>query len=214
MAIRLIENLVLKGNETVEGIKYKREFGKTREAWIAAVFLLGKIRKEKKIWYLRGNEIENSSDDIYARSIWKENGVVHSGPVLPIQIVRKTKHNKESAVSLIKKKLKGDLKGVSLVCYVMTTEIIDWENISIELAKLKPKTEGIALIGNMGGGKFIVGTVHPNVQTVEVDLGSTRINAPDIIEATEVNKPEKTGITKQGTALLTPFLKIKDTKPR
>ena len=208
MVIRLIDNLVLKGGETQESIKDKRVFGKTREAWIAAVFLLSKIVTEKRLWYLRGNEIENSAEDIYARCIWKEGKVIHSGTVLPIQIARKTDYGKDDIVGFIKKKLTADLSGVSLVCYVMTNEIIYWRKIHNEVIKLKPKTRDITLLGNIGERKFIIGRVHPSVQTLTIDLNSVHINAPEIIEATEVIRPESTGIKKQGVALLTPVLKI------
>jgi hypothetical protein len=67
MAISLVENIIIRGGETEDSIMTDRKFDKTREAWVSAVFLLAKTDEEKRFWYLRGNEIQNSVNDIFAR---------------------------------------------------------------------------------------------------------------------------------------------------
>lgn len=208
MTTRLIDNLVKYGNETEETIKNKRKFSKTREAWIASIFLLRKILTEGRLWYLRQNYIEDSVDDIYARSLEQINGVVYSDKILPIQVFRRTEYSEETLLDSIKKKLKDDLQNTSLVLYVIRDEVILWDTLMDEVKKINPKVIDITIIGNIGGRKFIVGQVFPSKFISFVNLDLYKISGNKMIEAEEVIKPEETGITKLGKALLTPTFDV------
>ena len=155
------------------------------------------------MWYLRKNDIENSSDDIFARKFEHKDKAVYGSPVLPIQVMRITEYSPKKVVNAIKTKFTDDLKGVSLVCHFLRDETILWNEISEEIKKLQPKLNDITLIGNIGGNKFIVGEVFPIKRITVVNIDLIRINAPAMIEAEEVFKQENTGLTRLGEALLT-----------
>ncbi|MDP3948250.1 MAG: hypothetical protein Q8P87_00900 [bacterium] len=203
VAIKLVHDLLKSKTVGLEDFRKKRNYTKTREAWPAAIFILRKILIDGDLWYLRKNDIENSSDDIYVRKFEFKGNTVLGSPVLPIQVMRIMTLSPKGVVEAIKTKFADDLKGVSLVCHFLRDEVIYWKEINEEIPKLKPKLNDITLIGNIGGSKFIVGQVYPNNVITIVNIDLIRIIAPPMIEAEEVFKAEDTGLTKLGEALLT-----------
>jgi hypothetical protein len=142
--------------------------------------------------------------------IWQENGITYSGEVLPIQVVRKTKHRPEDRIiSIIKRKLRYDLKGNSLVCHILTPETIDWGLLNKEVSSLNPILKDITIVGRAGDREFVVGRIYPDVYVQTINLASIELAAPQIVEMTETTIPEKTGVVHLGTALLVPTFKIK-----
>lgn len=203
VAIKLVRDLLDTKTASLKDLKMKRNYSKTRETWPAAIFILRKILIDGDLWYLRKNDLENSSDDIYARKFEFKGGTILGSPVLPIQVMRIMELSPNKLIDAIRTKFIDDLKGVSLVCHFLRDEVIYWKEINEEISKLKPKLNDITLIGNVGGNKFIVGQVYPNNIITIVNLDLIRINAPAILEAEEVFRAEDTGLTKLGEALLT-----------
>lgn len=208
MAFQIIDGLVKRGGETIESIKFERVFDKTREGWIASVFLLRKMLIEGRLWYVRKNDIQASEADIYARPIEFIKGKPYSDNVLPIQVFRIVQQS-PILINAIKKKLADDLKGVSLVGYIMRDERIDWNILATEFVQLKPNVKDITLIGSVSERKFIVGQVFPEVVISMVNLDLFTINGPPMIEPTQVFKTEEAGVTKIGEAILTPTFDVK-----
>jgi hypothetical protein len=208
LAIKLVRDILDKKAASDDEFRKKRAYTKTRESWAAAIFILRKILIDGDLWYLRKNDIQNSSDDIFARKFEFKDKAVYGNPILPIQIMRITEYSPEEVVNAIKTKFTDDLNGVSLVCHFLRDETILWNEISEEISKLKPKLNDITLIGNIGGNKFIVGQVFPIKVITVVNLDLIMINAPAMIEAEEVHKQEDTGITRLGEALLTTEMEI------
>lgn len=202
VALKLPRNLIATKTETTEGFMTKREYIKTREAFPAAIYALRKILISGDLWYLRKNDIENSSDDIYSIRFDFSDKTIVGGPAIPIQVMRITKNSPIKIVDAIKTKFTDDLNGVSLVCHFLRDEIIKWQEIYQEIKDLKPNLVDITLIGNTGGNKFIVGQVYPSLQITIVNIDIIKINAPQMIETMEVFKPQDTYISHQGKALL------------
>jgi hypothetical protein len=176
----------------------KKDYDKTKEAWIAAMYLIYKMYKDGTDWYIRKNDIENSIDDIYARSFHIENKVPMSYKKLNLQITRLTEYDKNSLMDLIKRKIKGDLRGTNLVIYIMRDEYLDWKEINKELHKLKPQLEAVGIVGRINNHNYIVGEVYPNVDNVPIDtmnLKSQKMSS--ILEARQVLSSERTGLDKE-----------------
>lgn len=210
MAIKLVDDLFLYGSETQESISNKRELEKTREGWIAAIYLLRKILVEGRLWYLRKNDIQNSICDIYARPVDLSRGLPFSEEVLPIQVFRRTKYSPGNIIQSITNKLKGDLANTSLVCYDIREEKVDWFKINKSLKEINPNVKEISIIGNLSERKFIIGEVFPRVFISTVMLDLISINGPKMIEAERVVNPLKAGVKKIGEAILTTEFEIKD----
>lgn len=190
---------------TKRGIKefYKREHDKTKEAWIAALYLIYLMSKDGTDWYIRKNDIQNSIDDIYGRSFHIENGIPKSYKNLKLQIFRLTKYNKSSLLTAIKKKLKADLTNTTLVCLIMRPEFIDWRKINKELAGIKPKLESIGIIGDIGEKIYISGQIYPKISNTIIHLNNLpKQKLPNILEARQVLVPNKAGISKEGEVWL------------
>lgn len=202
IALKLVRNLIATKTETTESFKTKREYIKTREAFPAAIYTLRKILISGDLWYLRKNDIENSSDDIYSIRFDFSGKTICGGPIIPIQVMRITKNSPSKIVDSIKIKFTDDLKGVSLVCHFLRDETIRWQEIFKEIKKIKPNLIDITLIGNIGGSKFIVGQIYPTLQITTVNVDIIKINAPEMIETMEVFKPQDTYISHQGKAFL------------
>ena len=203
LAIKLVRDILDKKAASMDDFKKSRTYTKTRESWAAALFILRKILIEGDLWYLRKNDIEDSSDDIFARKFEFKDKAIHGSPVLPIQVMRITEHSPKEVVEAVKTKFTDDLRGVSLVCHFLRDETILWNEISEKLIKLQPKLNDITLIGRIEGNKFIVGEVFPIKRITVVNIDLIRINAPAMIKAEQVFKQENTGLTKLGEALLT-----------
>jgi hypothetical protein len=208
---KLVDDLVELGHETRESISSKRFYTKTREAWIASVFLLRKILIEGRLWYLRKNVIEDSVDDIYARPFENVNGVWYSEYELPIQVFRRTDQSKGNIYdSIIDKLHNHDLHNVSLVLYVMKDEVVDWNGLFDKMDKLKPRVRDVSIIGNIGERKFVVGEIFPYKSISAVNLDLYELVGPKIVQAIQVNKAEDSGVSKIGQALLTTSFDIID----
>ena len=212
LAIKLVRDMLNKKAASDDDFKKKRTNIKTRESWAAAIFILRKILIDGDLWYLRKNDVENSSDDIFARKFDFKDKAVYGSPIMPIQVMRITEYSPKKVVDAIKTKFTDDLKGVSLVCHFLRDEAILWNEISEEIINLEPNLNDITLIGNIGGNKFIVGQVFPIKIITVVNLDLIKINAPAMIEAEEVHKQEDTGLTRLGEALLTTSMDVLPSK--
>lgn len=170
-----------------------RTYAITREAWIAAVFLLGLKKITQKTWWLRVNPEENSAEDIYATSYKPINISGSIQYILSIQVFRHTDHDKGSVIEGIKKKLKKtDLSNCILVCYLMKWEFVKWNELHEEIKKSKPSASEIWIIGNVGNRKMTIFQVYPCLNHAEVDLDVVSIpkNEPKFIKPYQVSKKE------------------------
>lgn len=208
-AIKLVDGLVSEGGEDEESIKTKREYSKTREAWIAAIYLIKRMNLENRPWYIRGNDTENSVDDIYALPLDISGPVPMSSGQISIQVVRETNHSPGDVLDTLKKKFEYDLSGVSLVCYVMKDESINWSEVCKSVRALNPKVNDVTIIGNLGGGRWVANQVYPDFLPGMVDLNeSLTIPGPKMVRAQQVRNQEDAGMSNIGEALLTPQFKI------
>lgn len=215
VTISLVDHLVSERGETEESISKAKEFDKTREGWIASVFALAKTSLERRVWYLRQNEVQDSATDILALPIDYQSGVPTSTGQEHIQITRITKYSPARLIESLKKKFKQDLRGVSLVVYVIRREVINWEEVSMQVVSLNPLVKDITIIGDIAPRKFIVGQVYPTVLVTEVDLDNLKMpsQAEKMIVGTHVSRENEAGITKEGEALLTPDFRIEKLTP-
>jgi hypothetical protein len=202
MVFKLIKGLVNEAKETEETIRKNRQYGKVRESWISAVFLLRKMQVEGNVWYLRKNDLENSVDDIYAQPFVIKNGRVYSSGAIPIQAFQITE-NSPSLKKAISNKLTNDLRGVSLVGYIMRDDKINWMGLHRWLKKIKPDLRDIHIIANIYSGVFTIVQVYPKLNFIDIGINLCILNAKSIVEPTRVYKEVDSGVTYLGKAKLT-----------
>ena len=148
-----------------------RKYSVTREAWISSVLLLGLNKITKKSWWLRVNPQQNAVEDLFGTAF---EPIAESASIkkeISIQVFE-IRPNSGTIFSEIKKKIdKHDLKGCSLVGYLMRTEMVLWKELNMKLMRLSPNLNDIWLIGNTGNRKFIIGEVYPHFgHPVEINL--------------------------------------------
>lgn len=196
---------------TEEDIKRDPRLVKTREGWIASMYLLFRTLIDDKPWYLRKNETEDSVDDIYGACFYKKDGATYSDGELPIQTFVVNEYS-GSLIDSIKKKFKHDLRGVVLVCYVMRDESIMWQELMDELSKVRVPASEIVVIGNLGVGTFQVTRISPNFIYKKVHPSNFVWNYPKAVEGQRVLHPEETGTSYIGKTLITPNISVLDEK--
>ena len=122
---------VYKRDGITQGLKADA-FKPVREAWAAAVFLLGYSQITKSQYWLRENPKKNEAPDIFAISIRaplpSEKGA--SREIMEIEVCEYDEHAKTNIADHIKEKLRGKVYNLStfLLCYVHTkgqTKLID-----------------------------------------------------------------------------------------
>ena len=153
-------------------------FKPVREAWAAAVFLLGYSQVTKSRYWLRENPKKNEAPDVFAISVREptpnEKGVARE--VMEIEVCEYDEHAKTSIADHIKKKL-GD-KSYNpfsfLLCYIHTkgqTRLID---VIDGLRGIKTSVREIWLLFHLDGepiGNFVIARVYLR----DADLGKTNL---------------------------------------
>lgn len=145
----------------------------TREAWIAAVYLLALSQITNKGWWLLINPEENSEKDSTAYSFVEVSLKRTDRQELPIQVFTRPETMTNVIFDSFKDKLEADLSNTSLVCYSNKSEKIDLIDLTQKIKQLSPKVRDCWIVGNRPGSpriKVII-QVYPNVhKPVEVNL--------------------------------------------
>lgn len=142
-------------------------FKPVREAWAAAVFLLGYSQITKSQYWLRENPKRNEAPDIFAISIRNplptEKGVARE--VIEVEVFEYEEHAKTNIADHIKNKLRGMAynRHTFLLCYIHTkaqTRLID---VIDGLKGVKTPVREIWLLFHIKGGaagNFVIARVY------------------------------------------------------
>jgi len=174
-SIRRMENIISRDGQTAAIVE--DVFKPVREAWAAAVFLLGYSQLTNKQYWLRENPQKNEAPDIFAISpvapLQNEMGVKRE--ILEIEVCDYGEHSGVGVVEHIKAKLKGKAynKFTFLLCYVHKNGSIRLIDIINGLKGIKTSVREIWLLfhpgGGVGGG-FVITRVYLNDPSVGIPL--------------------------------------------
>jgi|GEM_PF-3433882 len=146
-----------------------------REAWAAAVFLLGYSQLTNKQYWLRENPIKNEAPDIFSISILPppagEKGVRRE--ILEIEVCEYDAHSELSLVDHIKEKLKGKAynKFTFLLCYIHKKGEMKLGDIIDGLVDVKNSVREIWILFHPGEnikGEFSISRVYLRDADIEV----------------------------------------------
>lgn len=186
-------------------------FKPVREAWAAAVFLLGYSQLTKTQYWLRENPKKNEAPDVFAISVREPtpNGKGVAREVMEIEICEYDEHAKTSIANHIKEKLSGKAYNpfTFLLCYIHVkgqTKLID---VIEGIRNLKIAIREIWLLFHLDG-KPIANFAIARVYLRDADLGKTNLQYKgNYIELAQI--PQKEMIkTTRGSGRKVDFFKM------
>jgi len=179
-AIKLLERSVK--DVGLNKIIRDRFYEKTREAWIASVFLLALRKIEGHPWWFKVNSDKHLAPDIYAyRFIEYEPRKVERQKRL-IEVFRWVKTAKTTLLEEIERKIKKNYPSTfTLVCYVMKEEKVELQKIYTTLKKINPNLFEIWIVGTSKEKlrNILVGRIWPEVFSTKINLEESCIKTKD-----------------------------------
>ncbi|MFH0943204.1 MAG: hypothetical protein V1810_03460 [Candidatus Beckwithbacteria bacterium] len=170
-AISLLERSAREAG--LDTINTERFYERTREAWIASVFLLALRKIEGNPWWFKVNSEKHLAPDVFAYKFLEFEPRKTRRLEKFIEVFRWVKNTKTTLIGEIEKKLnKHYPSSFTLVCYVMRKGKIKLAKINSKLRKIRPNSSEIWILGTskQNPRDVLVGRVWPELLTTKINI--------------------------------------------
>lgn len=171
-AIRLFAKTYLHiGEKLLTDKKYKR----TREAWIASMYLISLKKESGQEWYFKPENRDGSPDFYCYTFIYNEQKGGSIKPEMKLEVFEwgKEDNEKDFIKSLNRIKLNKIIDpSITLVCYVKKDAVLPPAvELNKEIKKINPKVKDIWYLGSVSqDSKFWrITQIYPNTLAIDID---------------------------------------------